>query len=174
MKDDATPTPQAGGPAARPEGMPWAQGWLLLLLNWFIPGMGFWLCGRRTRGVLQFLMVIVTFALGIWLRGGVDWPSWSFSSPEFNLINNFTFIIQLGSGFPALISLYVGSAGNHALDFLASAPTRPYYELGQYYMIVAGAVNYFATCNLHDRIVRPQPRYAVQEGWETPEATEQP
>ena len=101
---------------------------------------------------------------------------------DFNLINNFTFIIQLGAGLPALASLaaqFVPFLPAWAqllvqsihLTELAGIPPHPYYELGSYYLIVAGAINYFAVCNLHDRILRPQARYQAQE---QPEEKETP
>lgn len=170
MKPTAPPSPPPNNAATPPAGMPLAKGWALLLLNWLVPGLGYWICGRRSRGIIQCLMVVITILIGVRLHGGVDWPSWSIDAPDFNLINNFTFIIQLGAGIPALLSLF---ADKLHLGFLASLPKQPYYELGQYYIIVAGAVNYFATCNLHDRIVQPQTRYAVQEGLEEPAATEE-
>lgn len=146
-------------------------GGLLLILNWFIPGLGFWICRRRARGAMQFLLVLITFGLGIALKGGVDWPSWSVSEQNFNLINNFTFIIQLGAGLPALISLLAHQLPDWMhLGFLNGVPTDPYYDLGGFYIIVAGAMNYFATCNLHDRLLRPNPRFEEQERGEDAEA----
>lgn len=168
--------------------MPLPKAWGLLLLNWLFPGLGFWLCHRRARAIIQFLVVILTFGLGIALRGGVDWPSWSMDAADFNLINNFTFLIQLFSGLPALLSLLASQIQNGLavpgairfifehlhLGFLAGTPTHPYYELGGYYMIVAGAVNYFATCNLYDRLLRLHPRFAAQEGLEADASMEEP
>jgi hypothetical protein len=152
-------------------------GALLLGLNWLLPGLGFVLCRRHARGLTQFLIVIVTFALGLAWHGGVDWPSWLPSAPDFNLINNFTFLIQLGMGLPAILSLLAnlstGLATTLHLGFLAGTPTHPYYELGVFYMIVAGAINYFATCNLYDRIIHPNPRFAEQEGLTEKESSEQ-
>jgi hypothetical protein len=147
---------------------------LLLLLDWLIPGAGFWLRGRRTRGAIQFLLVMVTFVLGLALHSGVAWPSWTPGAADFNLINNFTFIIQMGAGLPALVSLaaqFISALPAWAqpivqsthLTVLAGAPPHPYYELGSYYLIVAGAINYFAVCNLHDRILHRQARYQAQE-----------
>lgn len=183
MKSSANPLPQAPAPQ-----MPFLTGWGVMLLNWLVPGLGFWLCHRRARAVIQFLLVVVTFGFGIALHGGVDWPSWSMEAPDFNLINNFTFLIQLFAGLPALLSLFASQIQNGLgvpafirfvfehlhLGFLGGTPTHPYYELGGYFMIVAGAVNYFATCNLHDRLIRVHPNFAVQEGLEAEASTEEP
>jgi hypothetical protein len=128
----------------------------LVIPGWLVPGLGFWLRGRWARGWTQFLMVVVTFALGLALHGGVAWPTWRLSNPEFNLINNITVIIQLGAGLPALASLW---ASQHGWAWLGGVPQNPYYELGAYYLIVAGAVNYFAACNLSDRLLRPVARF---------------
>lgn len=153
---------QTAAVTAPPPALP-APGWLLLLLNWLVPGAGFWLCGRRTRGAGQFVLVIITFILGLTLHSGVAWPSWLPSAADFNLINNFTFVVQLGAGLPALLSLL---AQRLPWSFLAGLPQHPYYELGGYYLIVAGAINYFAVCNLYDRLIHTQPRYLAQEGKE--------
>lgn len=133
---------------------------LSLLVGWLVPGAGFWMHGRRARGATQFVLVLVTFGLGLALHSGVAWPSWSPRASDFNLINNFTFIIQLGAGLPALLSLL---AQKTAWTFLAGVPQDPFYELGGFYLIVAGAINYFALCNLYDRLLRPQTRFRAQE-----------
>ena len=70
------------------------------------------------------------------------------SDEGFNLIHNFTFIVQLGAGLPALLSLYAQYLPG---SLLIGVPSSPYYELGGYYLIVSGAINYFAVCNLYDR-----------------------
>ncbi len=140
-------------------------GWLGLLIGWLIPGGGFILCGRRTRGLTHFFLVAVTFGIGISLHSAVAWPSWSIHDEEFNLINNFTFIVQLGSGLPALISFAAGHwpAMFRGLGRLGGIPQHPYYELGSYYLIVAGALNYFAIGNFYDRLVKPHLRFLAQE-----------
>ncbi len=136
-------------------------GWGMLLLNWALPGVGFMMVGRQARGLVQFCTVLLTLALGLALRGGVMWPTWDFQHQEVNLINNITFIIQMGAGLPALASLL-----GHLNDFqpLGGIPTSAHYELGSYFIVVAGALNYFASCNFHDRLVRITPRFQAQEG----------
>ena len=152
-----------------PAAAPATAGWGLLILNWLVPGAGFMIAGRGGRGLAQMLIVLTTFAIGLTLRGGVVWPVWiPGREGEFNLINNITFIIQMGGGLPALLSLAgslceslarSGPAAGIAALF-GGFPEHPYFELGSYYLVVAGALNYFATCNFHDRLVRPQPRFS--------------
>lgn len=134
-----------------------------LILGWLIPGAGFMLYGRWGRGLIHFVMISLTFAFGLALHSSVAWPTWSIHSEEFNLINNFTFIVQLGSGALALgsfmASISVGGATG-PLGWLAGIPQHPYYELGSYFLIVAGALNYFAIGNFYDRFMNPHPRVA--------------
>jgi hypothetical protein len=152
-------TRNAASPPPPTPAMPPASGWLVLL-NYLLPGAGFCAVGRRGRGLLQGTMVLVTVALGWSLHGGVAWPSWSPQAMDFNLINNLTFLVQLGGGLPNLASLVAHQLG---WPLLGGVPKDPYYELGSYYLVVAGAVNYFATLNFYDRLVKRDPRFLEQE-----------
>lgn len=141
---------------------------LALLLSWLIPGAGFMFCGRWMRGLTHFITIGLTFGLGLALHGSVLWPTWSVRSEDFNLINNFTFVTQMGSGLPALASFLVSRvthAEPGALSWLGGLQSHTNFELGSYYLIVAGALNYFAVGNLYDRL-----RGAGREGGE-PEST---
>jgi hypothetical protein len=136
-----------------------ASPWLVPV-NYLLPGAGFCVAGRWSRGLIQATTVLLTVALGLLLHGGVVWPSWTPQAQDFNLINNLTFLVQLGGGLPCLASL----AAN-VLDWpiLAGRPENAYYELGSYYLVVAGAINYFATMNFYDRLVRLDARFREQE-----------
>src|SRR5262245_11054833 len=106
----------------------------LALLDFLVPGSGYLIVGRVARGLLQAGMVFGTMAIGFALHGGVAWPSWSPQSIDFNLINNFTFIVQMGGGLPAITSLF---AGLKHWQMLGGIPQHAYYELGGYYLVVA-------------------------------------
>lgn len=137
-----------------------APGVVLILLSWLIPGLGFMLCGRVRRGALLFAAIMLTFALGLASHGGVVWPSWSRSDESFNLMNNLIFGVQILAGLPALLSLAAAQLG---LPVLGGSPEHAYFELGSYYLVAAGALNYFATTNFHDRLVRLSAKYREQE-----------
>jgi TM2 domain-containing membrane protein YozV len=140
--------------------------WAALLLGWLVPGAGFMLSGRGSRGLVHFATILLTFGLGLALRGGVAWPTWEIKSEEFNLINNFTFIVQMGAGLPALGSLAVSLLGEGAptgILWLGGEARHAYYELGGYFLIVAGALNYFAVGNFYDRMIRLHQRFEAQE-----------
>lgn len=135
-----------------------AAGWGMVFLNWALPGVGFILAGRKTRGLIQMGLVFVTFAIGLLLRGGVIW-SWG-QDASFNLVNIITYIIQMGAGLPAIVSMVAHLNGYAPLG---GVPPHGYFELGSFYLVVAGALNYFATCNLYDRLVKPTGHFEVQE-----------
>ena len=78
-----------------------------LAIGWLIPGAGFMLYGRWARGTTHFVMVMLTLSLGLALRSSITWPTWSLRSEDFNLINNFTFVIQMGCGLPGLLLFWV-------------------------------------------------------------------
>jgi len=102
-------------------------------------------------------MLLMTFMLGCMLHGGVVWPAWSMGEEGFNVINNISFLIQMGAGLPALISL---AAGLHpdaaALQWTSPDTANPLYDLGSFYVLVCGAMNYFIVCNTYDRLFRPK------------------
>lgn len=129
----------------------------LVWLNWLIPGAGFAARGRWARAGAQFGLVMGTVLLGALMHGGVTWPAWSLQSPEFNLINNITFVVQIGSGAPALASLGGHLAG---WEWLGGDPPHALFELGSYYLVVAGAINYFGCMNFYDRLVKPAARFS--------------
>lgn len=120
-------------------------------------------------------MIAPTFLIGIMLHSSVMWPIWSIRSPDFNLINNFTFIVQMGGGFAALASFWATTApvaveaAPPLFAWLAGVPHHPYYELGGYFLIVAGAMNYFALGNFYDRLIHPGARFeAIEPAAEEP------
>lgn len=130
---------------------------LALLLGWLIPGAGFMLMGKWGRGMTHLLIIGATFGFGLALHGAVLWPTWSYRSEDFNLINNFTFITQLGAGLPAVASFLVSritGAEAGPMSWLGGVQSHTNFELGSYYLIVAGALNYFAVGNLYDRLTR--------------------
>ena len=53
--------------------------------------------------------------------------------------------------------------GSSIFTWLGGSAQFPYAELGGYFLIVAGALNYFAIGNYYDRIVNPHPRFVAQD-----------
>jgi hypothetical protein len=54
---EATPAPPLRSP------------WLTVILAWLVPGGGHLLLGRRGRGAIIFVTVLVTFLVGVLMRG---------------------------------------------------------------------------------------------------------
>jgi len=118
------------------------------------------LYGKWARGATHLVVIGVTFGLGLALHSSVAWPVWSIRSPSFNLINNFTFITQMGGGLPAIASFIASSDPGIVADSLlgrfVGQPSHFNYELGSYFLIIAGALNYFAVGNFYDRFIHPR------------------
>ncbi|MFP4380110.1 MAG: DUF6677 family protein [Candidatus Sumerlaeia bacterium] len=123
---------------------------ILILLGWLVPGAGYLLLDRNhwRRGLLFMVVIHLTFIFGILLHGGVLTMSWNMRDPSFSIVNGLTFVIQLGAGWMAWISLLAYSAG---WEWLAANDSHAYYELGSFYCLVAGALNYFVVCHSLDR-----------------------
>ena len=56
------------------------------------------------------------------------------------MVNNLTFVVQMLAGWPALVSLGGFFAG---LAPLKAQEPHAWFELGAFYCLVAGALNYF-------------------------------
>ncbi|HUT23339.1 MAG TPA: DUF6677 family protein [Sumerlaeia bacterium] len=123
---------------------------LLVALGWLIPGSGFLLLGRkgRARGLIALLAIHLTFIVGVSLKGGVVWPVWAVREAGFNLINILTFLVEMGAGWLAALSL---AAHAGAWAHFAPAPANAYFELGSLYCLTAGALNYFVIRQSQER-----------------------
>jgi hypothetical protein len=121
----------------------------LIIIGWLFPGCGFFFLGPRNRllGILYFAAVHLTFIIGVCLHGGLLWPVWTFRDPAFSIVNNLTFVVQLGSGWLGIASLIA-----HFVPWsFAAGETQPLFELGSFYCLVAGGINYFIVCQSLDR-----------------------
>ncbi len=136
-----------------------------VLVAWLIPGGGFLLHGRFWRGITVLGSLLLTFLLGCVLHAGVYWPVWSIHNEGFNIINNITFVIQMGSGLPALLSLLASAHPQiFFLRWAAADTSHALYDLGSFYLLACGAMNYFVVCNTFDRLfARRASREASQE-----------
>ena len=103
--------------------------------------------GIVLRGILFFVVVHLTFAVGVFLHGGLLWPVWTLRDPAFSIVNNLTFVVQLGSGWLGIASL----VAHFAHWNFAAIETHSLFELGSFYCLVAGGINYFIVCQSLDR-----------------------
>lgn len=63
-------------------------------------------------------------------------------------MNNLTFLAQMGAGWLWLYSLL---ANGFHWSFGAAVEYHPFFELGSFYCLVSGALNYFAMTQTLDR-----------------------
>jgi hypothetical protein len=122
-----------------------------LIIAWLIPGLGHILHRDKRRGLVLFAVIHVTFLLGIVLHGAVLAPPYSPNDLGFNLVNFLTFLVQLGSGLAALLSLGVSQM---APSWAETVRAHTLYDLGSIYLLVAGASNSFTVGWLYDRHLR--------------------
>lgn len=132
---------------------------LEVLGSWMIPGLGFFLHGRRIRALVLFLVIEGTFFLGLALKGGITPPVLDPSGG--GIISFLTFIIQLGNGVTGFLSLGAslwstnlkaqGLIPSSLVVFFAGNPPKALFDQASLYLLVSGAMNYFAVTNFYDR-----------------------
>ena len=123
--------------------------WGQVILSWLIPGSGFVLRRHYARGVVLFLLINVTFMIGVLLHGAVVWPIWNPRIEGFNIVNNLTFMVQLGNGLLSLLSLVGHSLTPNGV--LTGQEWHAYFDLGSFYVLASGGMNYFVICHFYDR-----------------------
>lgn len=134
---------------------------LEIFLGWLIPGSCYWLKRDWLRGTILFGVLTATMLMGLGLRGGVQWPVWNPKIEGFNLINILTFLTQIGGGAIPAASMVTDWAhlgkiglsleGSGVLRFFHGDEIAPTYELGTFFLLVAGAMNYFSVVGFYDR-----------------------
>lgn len=137
---------------------------LAAFLAWLVPGLGHFYQGRRAKGALFSICVLVTFFHGLYLGGGkVVYAAWT---PEHKRLQ---YLCQVGVGLPALpamVQTYRVRSGKQPLfspDFMTPpqmiVPPRyddrihtwdldeaqrrlaRFFELGTVYTVIAGLLN---------------------------------
>ncbi|MBN1865823.1 hypothetical protein JW916_00895 [Candidatus Sumerlaeota bacterium] len=143
------PAPSNVQPVASPVRSPF----LIVVVGWILPGSAFFFLGPRMRGraLVSLIVIHLTFLFGVLLKGGLVWPAWSLYTPGFSILNNLTVVVQMGAGWLAALSLGAHLSHWGALAAVAAVESHSWFELGSFYCLVAGALNYFAVCQALDR-----------------------
>lgn len=126
-----------------------------MLLSWLIPGYGFMRNGMVARGLIFFVLLQLTFLVGVALRGSVLMPIFNLREPGFNLVNVLTFFTQIFNGGLGLISLLPELFGARAAIF-PYQESAPYADLGAFYLLVSGGMNYFVLVSTYDHFYGPK------------------
>ena len=135
--------------------------WAVMTAAWLIPGAGFWLNGRRGRAMLFFLSLQSAFLVGAALKGVVLWPDWNPGGEGFNIVNILAFAVQMFNGLLGLVSLLPDLAGAK-LALLPYRETHATSELGSFFMLVSGGMNYFVLTGTWDSFYAPARPAAVE------------
>lgn len=123
--------------------------WLVLGLSWLVPGYGFFVHGLRRRALILFLAIEGTFALGCMLKGGVFLPEFRWGHEGFNIVTLLTFFTQMFNGGGAILSLLPELAGRR-WAILPYDESYCFADLGSFYLLVAGGLNYFVLMSTYD------------------------
>lgn len=126
-----------------------------MLLSWLIPGYGFMRNGMLARGLVFFVLLQLTFFVGVALRGSVLLPVFNLREPGFNLVNVLTFFTQIFNGGLGLISLLPELLGGRGALF-PYQESAPYADLGAFYLLVSGGMNYFVLVSTYDHFYGPK------------------
>ena len=131
-----------------------------MLLSWLFPGYGFFHFGLRRRGLLMFAVIELTFVAGVLFDGCVLWPDFNFRSQQFNLVAILAFLTQVFNGFLSLLSVLPEFFGRH-LDILRADETRAWHDLGSFWLLVSGGMNYFVLVSTWDHFLGHKARGAA-------------
>ena len=136
-----------------------------------MPGAGYIVVRDIPRGATLMVLINAMLIIGIATGGYVLVPAWSPKNPEFNIVAILTYLVEAfhGGGWLALHALQKSTAGSADAFFnLHRQSIRPFSDLGVFYLVVAGGLNYFSTVRLYDllagapeltesiRVVQPQ------------------
>ncbi len=110
-----------------------ARALLAALCSWALPGLGHVILGRWSKALYFGLLIIGTFALGVWLGDGG-----SVSAARFP----FHIYGQYGAALPALLASWIGEAPvGHTVDRM---------ELGLIMTTVAGILNIIVVVDAYE------------------------
>jgi hypothetical protein len=140
-----------------------AEKLFVILSSWLVPGFGFFLYGRRARGLLFFFLLQGIFLVGVFLKGSVLLPDFNPAAEGFNLVTILTFVTQIFNGGLAIISLLPEFAGPHFAIF-PSNEAAPLADLGSFLLLVSGGMNYFVTVNTYDHFYGRKSQLASSAG----------
>ncbi len=133
-----------------------------MILSWLIPGYGFMRNGFVARGIFFFVILQLTFLIGVALRGAVLIPEFNFRSPGFNLVNILTFLTQVFNGGLGIISMLPELFGSSAAVF-PHDESHHWADLGAFYLLVSGGMNYFVLVSTYDHFYAEEPAILAAE-----------
>jgi TM2 domain-containing membrane protein YozV len=137
---------------------------LTAFVAWLLPGAGHLLLGRRGRGAIVFVTVLVTFLIGILMHGSMFVPGGN--GFEVNGTGTLTATSQVSGGGDVLSKLiqyggFVGDAAAGLLYILASflgyaVPDQAGHaaDYGSKFLVAAGLLNILAIVDAYEIATR--------------------
>ena len=119
----------------------------VMFLSWLLPGYGFLHNGRKWHALYVFVVLEATFLVGSLLKGSVLLPDFDYRSEGFNLVTILTFMTQMFNGLLGMISLLPDIGGPAILPY---DETHHWADLGSFYLLVSGGMNYFVIASTYD------------------------
>jgi hypothetical protein len=110
--------------------------YLICAMAWFVPGAGHLWLGRRQKGMVFLVTLVLMFTFGLWLEGRL-FP-FEFTQPLVALAA----IADVGIGAPYAVAKALGAGRG---DVVAMT-----YEYGNTFVIVAGLLNMLVVLDAFD------------------------
>ena len=133
--------------------------WLVVFLSWLIPGYGFYVHGFCKRAIFFFIILELTFFIGVALHGLVLFPVFDWTKEGFNVVSILTFLTQMCNGLLGIISVIpdlfvqLGQQNPDAARKVALFgynETHHWADLGSFYLLISGGMNYFVLASTYD------------------------
>jgi hypothetical protein len=128
-----------------PESAPLKSPILLIPLSWFVPGAGHFLLGRKGRAAIIFGTVLLTFLVGIAMRGTLFHPTDN-GDVLSRLIQFGGYIADMASGVFYFAAVFMGYG---PLDVAGYAP-----DYGAKFLVAAGLLNILAIVDAYEICTR--------------------
>jgi hypothetical protein len=109
---------------------------LVCLVAWAVPGAGHIWLGRRQKGAVFLVALMLMFTLGLWLQGRI------FPLEPSEPLVALAAIANFGLGIPWLFA--------RMFDLGAGTVTAVTYEYGNSFLIVAGLLNFLVILDAYD------------------------
>lgn len=109
---------------------------VVVVVSWLVPGAGHLMLGKRQKGLVFLVTLVVMFAIGLALKGRL--AAFDFLDPLVGLAA----VANLGMGVPYFIA--------RAMDLGQGVVTAASYEYGNTFLIVAGLLNMLVAIDAYD------------------------
>lgn len=134
--------PAVSVPAARE---PLRSPWMTVALAWLVPGLGHFILGPRGRAAIIFAAVVISFVIGLLMRGPMFQPS-STGDILTRLIEAAGFVGDIAAGAIYFIAVGLGywppDQPTHAADY------------GSKFLVAAGLMNVLAMVDAYEIATR--------------------